>query len=216
MCQVWFHAFSVKSDQGSPRRPKGIALTSNSPSRIPCHHAVLKTPYITFSSISPNSHNISFSPAYLPFLPRFLPPPFFFRPILPSPLHPILYLLPLRSVPASFLAGKRESRCHSTTGLARMVSSSYQMKQVLTFCYMGEGFTSFSINNRTNFFGEKKVKWSVPGRQLLFENTRKNLILILPQIYLKLSIIVKLNPTDFLTPQKLTKTLGLSLQAWKS
>ena len=60
-----------------------------------------------------------------------------------------------------------------------MVSSSYQMKQVLSFCYMGEGFTSFSINNRTNFFGEKKVKWSVPERQLLFENTRKNLILIL-------------------------------------
>ena len=30
------------------------------------------------------------------------------------------------------------------------------------------------------------------------------------------SIIVKLKPTDFLTPKKLTKALGLSLQAWKS
>ena len=42
----------------------------------------------------------------------------------------------------------------------------------------GEGFTSFGINNSTNFFGEKKVKWSVPGRQLLFI-TRNNLVLIL-------------------------------------
>ena len=29
MCQVWFHAFSVKSDQGSQRRPKGIAVYVN-------------------------------------------------------------------------------------------------------------------------------------------------------------------------------------------
>ena len=135
MCQVWFHAFSVKSDQGSPRRPKGIALTSNSPSRIPCHHAVLKTPYITFSSISPNSHNISFSPAYLPFLPRFLPPPFFFRPILPSPFS---VPPPSKECTSVIFGGKTWEPLSFYNGFSENVvvaTSSYQMKEVLSFCY---------------------------------------------------------------------------------
>ena len=60
----------------------------------------LKKPYITFSSISPYSNNISF-----------LPPTYLFNPDF-SLVH--------ASEPASFLEGKRQSGRHSTTGLARM------------------------------------------------------------------------------------------------
>ena len=59
MCQVWFHAFSVKSDQGSQRWPKGIAVYVNfsiPPSLVITQ--VKKSLKITFSSISPYSHNI--------------------------------------------------------------------------------------------------------------------------------------------------------------
>ena len=90
MCQVWFHAFSVKSDQGSQRTPKGSQCTSNSPSLHPPSLVImqvkkktLKWSKITVSSISPNSHNISFSPSSLHFRPDFslllilcLPPSF--------------------------------------------------------------------------------------------------------------------------------------------
>ena len=85
MCQVWFHAFSVKSDQGSQRRPKGIAVYVNfsiPPSLVVTQ--VKKSLKITFSSISPYSQHFIFS--FLPtFSPRFLPPPYFFRPFLPPP-----------------------------------------------------------------------------------------------------------------------------------
>ena len=84
MCQVWFHAFSVKSDQGSQRWPKGIAVYVNfsiPPSLV--FTQVKKSLKITFSSISPYSHNISFSPSSLHFRPDFslllilcLPPSF--------------------------------------------------------------------------------------------------------------------------------------------
>ena len=72
MCQVWFHAFSVKSDQGSQRWPKGIAVYVNfsiPPSLVITQ--VKKSLKITFSSISPYSHNISFSPSSLHFRPDF-------------------------------------------------------------------------------------------------------------------------------------------------
>ena len=72
MCQVWFHAFSVKSDQGSQRWPKGIAVYVNfsiPPSLV--FTQVKKSLKITFSSISPYSHNISFSPSSLHFRPDF-------------------------------------------------------------------------------------------------------------------------------------------------
>ena len=85
MCQVWFHAFSVKSDQGSQRRPKGIAVYVNfsiPPSLVITQ--VKKSLKITFSSISPYSHNISFSPSSLHFRPDFS-------------LLPIVYLPPLNS-----------------------------------------------------------------------------------------------------------------------
>ena len=82
MCQVWFHAFSVKSDQGSQRRPKGNAVYVNF--SIPPSLDIMqvkKSLKITFSSISPYSHNISFSPSYLHFRPDFS-------------LLPIVYFLP--------------------------------------------------------------------------------------------------------------------------
>ena len=72
MCQVWFHAFSVKSDQGSQRRLKGIAVNVNfsiPPSLVITQ--VKKKLKITFSSISPYSHNISLSPSSLHFRPDF-------------------------------------------------------------------------------------------------------------------------------------------------
>ena len=68
MCQVWFHAFSVKSDHESQRRPKGIAVYINfsiPPSLLITQ--VKKSLKITFLSISPYSHNISFSPSSLLF-----------------------------------------------------------------------------------------------------------------------------------------------------
>ena len=72
MCQVWFHALSVKSDQGSQRRPKEIAVYVNfsiPPSLVITQ--VKKNLKTTFSSISPYSHNISFSPSSLHFHPDF-------------------------------------------------------------------------------------------------------------------------------------------------
>ena len=62
MCPVWFHAFSIKSDQGSQGRPKGNAVYVKFP--IPPSlfiTQVLKKSFrITFSSISLYFHNISF------------------------------------------------------------------------------------------------------------------------------------------------------------
>ena len=87
MCQVWFHAFSVKSYQGSQRRPKGIAVYVNFSTPPPPFLVITqvkKSPKITFSSISPYSHNISFPPSSLHFRPDFS-------------LLPIVYLPPLNS-----------------------------------------------------------------------------------------------------------------------
>ena len=86
MCQVWFHAFSVKSDQGSQRWPKGIAVYVNfsiPPSLVITQ--VKKSLKITYSSISPYSQHFIFSllPTFsghfslLPIV--YLPPP-----VLPS------------------------------------------------------------------------------------------------------------------------------------
>ena len=66
MCQVWFHALSVKSDQGSQMWPKGIAMYVNFSIPHPLSSRKLKKSLkITSSSISPYSHNISFSPSSL-------------------------------------------------------------------------------------------------------------------------------------------------------
>ena len=58
------------------------------------------------------------------------------------------------------LAGKLDSGRHSTTSFSEnvvMAGTSYQMYEVLKFYNIsGEGLTSLSINNRTNFFGKKK------------------------------------------------------------
>ena len=115
--------------KGVPGDPRGSHWR-----QIP-HPAILKTPYITFSSISPNSHNISFSPAYLPFLPRFLPPPFFFRPILPSPYS---VPPPSKECTSVIFGGKTWESLSFYNGFSENVvvaTSSYQMKEVLSFCY---------------------------------------------------------------------------------
>ena len=75
MCQVWFHAFSVKSDQGSQRWPKGIAVYVNfsiPPSLVITQ--VKKSLKITFSSISPYSHNIFISFLFFSLLFQGIPP----------------------------------------------------------------------------------------------------------------------------------------------
>ena len=62
------------------------------------------------------------------------------------------------------LAGKRDSRRHSTTGLSEndqreCRSGGNKLTDVRSFIILrsGEGLTSFSINNRTDFFGEKST-----------------------------------------------------------
>ena len=57
------------------------------------------------------------------------------------------------------LAGKRGSRRHSATSFSENVGvagTSYQMQEVLSFCYREVLRTSFSINKHTNLFSEKK------------------------------------------------------------
>ena len=70
MCQVWFHAFSVKSDQGSQRWPKGIAVYVNfsiPPSLVITQ--VKKSLKIICSSISPYSQHFIFSLLPIVYLP---------------------------------------------------------------------------------------------------------------------------------------------------
>ena len=94
--KVWFYAFSVKFDQGSLKRPKGIAV------------------YFTFSANHPHPHPIvlmqvkekpqNYLLVAISLLPtfHFLPPPYIFDPSYPSSLlfpgHfsllPIMYLPP--------------------------------------------------------------------------------------------------------------------------
>ena len=61
------------------------------------------------------------------------------------------------------LAGKRNSRRHSSTGLNENIAvaeKSYQMLEVLLIILRcGEGLTSFSKNNHVNFSTEKRVEW---------------------------------------------------------
>ena len=121
---------------------------------------------------------------------HFLPSTYLFNPdfsLLPSfsgqfSVHPILYLLSSSSARAwscvSF-GGKTLEGSSFYNRFSRSGEIKLTNERSFIIWLSGEGFISFSINNRTNFFGEKKVKWSVPGRQLLFENTRKNLAFIL-------------------------------------
>ena len=77
MCQVRFHAFSAKSDQGSQRTPKGIPVYVKFliPPSLVISQVKKKSAKITVSSISPYSQHFIFS--LLPtFSPRFLPPPY--------------------------------------------------------------------------------------------------------------------------------------------
>ena len=76
MCQVWFHAFSVKSDQGSQRWPKGIAVYVNFPSPHPLSSRNLK------KALKLPSHRYLPTPTTF----HFLPPPYIFVPISPSSL----------------------------------------------------------------------------------------------------------------------------------
>ena len=96
--------FSVKSDQGSLRRPKGIAVYVNFsiPSSLVITQVKKKQLKITFSSISPYSYNISFSPSSLHFRPDFSLLLTFFRPFLPPP-----YCVPPPSVKAAKNHGNR-------------------------------------------------------------------------------------------------------------
>ena len=62
------------------------------------------------------------------------------------------------------MAGKRGSRRHSATSFRENVGvagTSYQMQEVLLFCYREMLRTSFSINKHTSLFSEKsKIKLS--------------------------------------------------------
>ena len=63
---------------------------------------------------------------------------------------------------------------HSTKGFSKNIvvaRTSYQMSEVLSFCYRERA--SFSINIRTNVFGEKKERMKLSGVSF-FENTPKN------------------------------------------
>ena len=77
MCQVWFHAFSVKSNQGSQRRPKGILqCMSIFPSPHPFSSCKLK------KALKLPSHRYLPTPTTF----HFLPPPYIFVLISPSSL----------------------------------------------------------------------------------------------------------------------------------
>ena len=56
------------------------------------------------------------------------------------------------------LAGKRDNRCHSTTGFSEnflVAEANYQMLEVLSFLQSWEILTYFNKNNRVNFSGKK-------------------------------------------------------------
>ena len=63
------------------------------------------------------------------------------------------------------MAGKHGSRRHSTTSFSESVvvaGTSYQMLEVVAFCYRG-GSTSFNNDNSSNFSGEKKYNEEFGG-----------------------------------------------------
>ena len=63
-----------------------------------------------------------------------------------------------RAWPSVILAGKRDSRRHSSMSFSENVvvsETSYQMLEVLSL-WPGEGLTSFNKNNSANLSGEKR------------------------------------------------------------
>ena len=85
--KVWFHASSVKSDQGSPSGPKGIAVYLIFPVPHPLSWRKLKKAVKLPSHSYLPTPNISFSPSSLHFRPEFS-------------LVPIRYPFPLLEVEA--------------------------------------------------------------------------------------------------------------------
>ena len=66
-----------------------------------------------------------------------------------------------RTCASVILAGKHDSRRHSTAGFSENVvvaGTSYQMCEVFIILRSREGLTSFSMNNRANVFSENKSK----------------------------------------------------------
>ena len=61
------------------------------------------------------------------------------------------------------LAGKRGSRLHPSTGFLRECRSGGNKLSNVNILLSGEGLTSFSVNNRPNFSGEKKLKEAFLG-----------------------------------------------------
>ena len=62
------------------------------------------------------------------------------------------------------------SRCYSTTSFSESVvvaGTSYQMLEVLAFCNLERGSTSFNNDNSANFSGEKK-KYNEEFRDVYF------------------------------------------------
>ena len=87
MCQVWFHAFLVKSDEENQRRPNGIAMyIYNSPSPHPLSSRKFK------KALKLPSHRCFPTPTAF----HFLPPPYIFAPIsLSSLLFQVISISPL-------------------------------------------------------------------------------------------------------------------------
>ena len=64
------------------------------------------------------------------------------------------------------LAGKRDSRCHSPTSFSEnVIVAGTKLSNLRKFIILlsREGLTSFSINNPTSFFGEKKESEAFRG-----------------------------------------------------
>ena len=84
--KVWFHAFSVKSDQGSPTRPKGIPVYVIFPVPPSLVMTGVKEKPLSYILI-----DISLLPTF-----HFLPPPYIFAPIcLSSVILLLIMYLPL-------------------------------------------------------------------------------------------------------------------------
>ena len=78
MCQVRFHAFSVKSDRGSQRRPKGIVVFVKFP--VPPSLVITQVK----KTLKLPSHRYLPTPTTF----HFLPPPYILAPISPSSSFP--------------------------------------------------------------------------------------------------------------------------------
>ena len=74
----------------------------------------------------------------------------------------------------AILAGKRDSRRHSTMSFSENVLVAGTSYQMLSFCYQERAFkTSFSINNRIKVFGEKKENEPFLAVLFLWEHAQK-------------------------------------------